>query len=98
MLSINKIMTIITLYISHLLEDTFSLDVVTDNKILVIEVLITTAADDILIVFLTPPLVLFFICLYISSRALSKAFEHRNSVARYQRETNHITVRKLRPW
>ena len=35
---------------------------------------------------------LFLICLYISSRALSKAFEHRNFVAHYQRETNHITV------
>ena len=38
---------------------------------------------------------LFLICLYISSRALSKAFEHRNCVARYQRETNHITVAKV---
>ena len=38
---------------------------------------------------------LFLICLYISSRALSKAFEHRNFVARYQRETNHITVAKV---
>ena len=37
---------------------------------------------------------LFLICLYISSRALSKAFEHRNFVARYQRETDHITVEK----
>ena len=44
---------------------------------------------------LTPLLVLFFICLYISSRALSKAFEHRNFVARYQRETSHITVEKV---
>ena len=44
---------------------------------------------------LTPLLVLFLICLYISSRALSKAFEHRNFVARYQRETNHITVAKV---
>ena len=44
---------------------------------------------------LTPLLVLFLICLYISSRALSKAFEHRNFVARYQRETNHITVTKV---
>ena len=33
----------------------------------------------------------------ISSRALSKAFEHRNFVARYQREKkyNHITVAKV---
>ena len=38
---------------------------------------------------------LFLIFLYISSRALSKAFEHRNFVARYQRETNHITVAKV---
>ena len=45
-------------------------------------------------IFLTPLLVLFLICLYISSRALSKAFEHRNFVARYQRETDHITVEK----
>ena len=44
---------------------------------------------------LTPLLVLFHICLYISSRALSKVFEHRNFVARYQRETNHITVAKV---
>ena len=44
---------------------------------------------------LTPLLVLFLICLYISSRALSNAFEHRNFVARYQRETNHITVAKV---
>ena len=44
---------------------------------------------------LTPLLVLFLICLYISSRALSKAFEHRNFVARHQRETNHITVAKV---
>ena len=48
-----------------------------------------------LVPFLTPLLVLFLICLYISSRALSKAFEHRNFVARYQRETNHITVAKV---
>ena len=33
---------------------------------------------------------LFLICFYISSRALSKVFEHRNFVARYRRETNHI--------
>ena len=43
------------------------------------------------------------ICLYISSRALSRAFEHRNFVARYQRETNllkqiTILLRKLRLW
>ena len=49
---------------------------------------------DTINLFLTPLLVLFLICLYISSRALSKAFEHRNFVARYQRETNHITVEK----
>ena len=35
---------------------------------------------------------LFLICLYISSRALSKAFEHRYFVARYQRETDHNIV------
>ena len=40
---------------------------------------------------------LFLICLYISSRALSKVFEHRNFVVRYQRETNHITVAKVAP-
>ena len=40
--------------------------------------------------FLTPLHVLFLICLYISSRALSKVFEHKNFVARYRRETNHI--------
>ena len=39
---------------------------------------------------LTPLHVLFLICHYISSRALSKVFEHRNFVARYRRETNHI--------
>ena len=50
-----------------------------------------------LICFLTPLLVLFLICLYISSRALSKAFEHRNFIARYQRETNHITVASCMP-
>ena len=44
---------------------------------------------------LTPLFVLFLICLYISSRALSKAFELRNFVARYQRETNHTTVAKV---
>ena len=44
---------------------------------------------------LTPLLLLFLICLYISNRALSKAFEHRNFVACYQRETNHITVAKV---
>ena len=33
---------------------------------------------------------LFLICLYISSRALSEAFEHRNFVARYQRETLRV--------
>ena len=38
---------------------------------------------------------LLLICLYISSRALSKAFEHRNFVARYQRETNHNIVAKV---
>ena len=40
-------------------------------------------------------MLLFLICLYISSRALSKAFEHWNFVARYQQETNHITVAKV---
>ena len=44
---------------------------------------------------LTPLLVLFLICLYISSRALSEAFEHRNFVARYQRETNNAEVASL---
>ena len=48
-----------------------------------------------LILFLTPLQVLFLICRYISSRALSKAFEHRNFVARYQQETSHITVAKV---
>ena len=47
---------------------------------------------------LTPLHVLFLNCLYISSRALSKVFEHRNFVARYQRETNHITVAGVAPW
>ena len=42
------------------------------------------------VVFLTPLHVLSLICLYISSHALSKVFEHRNFVARYGRETNHI--------
>ena len=46
---------------------------------------------------LTPLLALFLICLYISSRVLSKEFEHRDFVARYQRETNHITVAKIAP-
>ena len=45
----------------------------------------------------TPGLVFFLICIYISSRALSKVFEYRNFVARYQRETNHITVAKVAP-
>ena len=40
--------------------------------------------------FLTSLHVLLLDCLYISSRALSKVFEHRNFVARYQWETNHI--------
>ena len=39
---------------------------------------------------LTSVLVLFLICLYISSHALSKVFEHRNFVKQYQVETNHI--------
>ena len=47
--------------------------------------------------FLTPLHVLFLICLYISSRALSKVFEHRNFVARYGRETNHI-CESFAPW
>ena len=34
---------------------------------------------------LTTLLVLFLICLYISSRDLSKVFEHRNFVAQYQK-------------
>ena len=46
---------------------------------------------------LTPLLVLFLICLYISSRALSKAFEQRNFIARYQKETNHVTVARVAP-
>ena len=46
---------------------------------------------------LTPLLVLLLICLYISSRALSKLFEHRNFVARYQKEINHIAVAKVAP-
>ena len=46
---------------------------------------------------LTPTHVLFLICLYISSRALSKVFEHRNFVARYRRETNHI-CENFAPW
>ena len=48
-----------------------------------------------LILFLTPLQLLFLICHYISSRALSKAFEHRNFVARYQQETSRITVAKV---
>ena len=48
-------------------------------------------------IFLTPMHVLFFICLYSSSRALSKVFEHRNSVARYGRETNYI-CESFAPW
>ena len=47
-----------------------------------------------LLAILTPLLVLFLVRLHISSRALSKAFEYRNFVARYQRETDHITVEK----
>ena len=46
--------------------------------------------DNVLLRILTPLHVLFLICLYISSHALSKVFEHRNFVARYRRETNHI--------
>ena len=34
---------------------------------------------------------------YISSHALAKVFEHRNFVALYQRETNHITVARVAP-
>ena len=49
----------------------------------------------VLINILTPLLVLFLICLYISSSALSKAFEHRNFVLRCQRETNHNAVVKV---
>ena len=41
--------------------------------------------------------VLFLICLYISSRALSKVFEHRNFVARYRWETNHFVFAKVSP-
>ena len=44
---------------------------------------------------LTPLFVFFLICLYVSSRALSKAVEHRNFVARYQRETNNTTIAKV---
>ena len=44
---------------------------------------------------LTTLLLFFLICLYLSSRALSKAFEHRNFVARYQRETNNTTAAKV---
>ena len=51
--------------------------------------------NDELSCFLTPLLALFLICLYISSRALAMVFEHRNFVARYQRETNHITVARV---
>ena len=47
-----------------------------------------------IITILTPQHVLFLICLYISSRALSKVFEHRNFVARYRRETKYL--RKFR--
>ena len=47
---------------------------------------------------LTPMLVLFFICLYISSRALSKAFEHRNFVARFNGKPVILLLRKLRAW
>ena len=49
----------------------------------------STLSLSIWICILTPLHMLFLICLYISSRALSKAFEHRNFVVRYQRETNH---------
>ena len=43
-----------------------------------------------LIYFLTPLLVLFLICLYISSHALSKVFEHRNFIGCYRWEANRI--------
>ena len=45
---------------------------------------------EILNLFLTSLHLLSLICLYISGRALSKVFEHRNFVACYRRETNHI--------
>ena len=40
---------------------------------------------------------MFLICLYTSSHALFKVFEHRNFFACYQRETNHITVVRVAP-
>ena len=40
---------------------------------------------------------LILICPNISSRALSRVFEHRNVVARCQREIHHITVAKVAP-
>ena len=45
----------------------------------------------------TPLHVLLLLCLYVSSRALSKVFEHGNFVACCQWETNHITVAKVAP-
>ena len=42
--------------------------------------------------FATLPLVLFLICLYISSRASTKVFEHRNFVACYQKGNQSVAL------